>query len=96
MAPVRRLVIDVLKPHEPPIVEFTTRLSGIDAVDGVNATLVELDKEVQNVKLTFEGDALRFDPIEAEIEHLGGAVHSVDQVACGEYIVEDRPTPQDR
>ncbi|MEF8843779.1 MAG: DUF211 domain-containing protein [Haloarculaceae archaeon] len=96
MATVRRLVVDVLKPHDPPLVEFTRQVSEVDCVGGVTATLIELDQEVQNVKLTFEGESLDPETIEERIEELGATVHSVDQVACGEYAVEDRPTLQDR
>ena len=96
MAPVRRLVVDVLKPHDPPLLEFARRVGDVEGVEGVNASLVELDNEVQNVKLTFEGEALAFETIEATVERLGGTVHSVDQVVCGERVVEDRPTHQDR
>ena len=96
MAPVRRVVLDVLKPHEPSIVEFAQRVTATDGVAGVTASLVELDREVQNVKLTCEGEDLDFAALEARIEGLGGTVHSVDEVACGEVVVEDRPTFQDR
>jgi len=95
MTAVRRLVIDVLKPHDPPLVEFTRRVSEVESVAGVNATLIELDQEVQNVKLTFEGEAVEYDPVEERVEELGATVHSVDQVACGDRVVEDRPTLQD-
>lgn len=95
MPPVRRLVIDVLKPHDPPLLEFADHLAALDSVGGVTATLIELDQEVQNVKLTFEGEDVSFDAIEAAIGGLGATVHSVDEVACGDYIVVDRDTPQD-
>ena len=95
MVTVRRLVIDVLKPHDPELLQFTHRLGETDGVEGVNTTLIELDKEVQNVKITLEGDDLDYGAIEGTIEALGGTVHSVDEVACGEYVVEHRPTPQD-
>lgn len=95
MASVRRLVIDVLKPHDPPILEFTQRVTELDSVEGVSASLIELDQEVQNIKITFEGDDIDFDTIKEMVEQLGGTVHSVDQVACGEYIVEERRTLQD-
>jgi hypothetical protein len=95
MATVRRIVIDVLKPHDPPLVEFAERVADAESVDGVTASLVELDKEVQNVKLTVEGDPLDVAAVEASVEDLGGSVHSVDEVACGEYVVEDRATLQD-
>lgn len=95
MSPIRRLVVDVLKPHDPPLPEFASRLADVESVAGVTVTLVELDREVQNVKLTFEGETVEYDAVEAAVERLGGTVHSVDEVACGEYIVEDRQTPQD-
>lgn len=96
MAAVRRLVIDVLKPHDPSVLEFTNQVAETPEVHGVTSSLIELDQEVQNIKLTFEGEDLNFAAIKAEIEHLGGTIHSVDQVACGEYIVTDQRTLQDR
>jgi hypothetical protein len=95
MASIRRLVIDVLKPHDPQIVDFSEELAAMDSVEGVTASLIELDKEVQNVKLTFEGEDLDFGAIEDRIGSLSGTIHSVDEVSCGEYIVSDRPTLQD-
>lgn len=95
MATIRRLVIDVLKPHEPTLLRFSRRVSEVDGVEGVNTTLLELDQEVQNVKVTLEGPDLDYDRVEDAVEGIGGTVHSVDEVACGEYVVESRPTPQD-
>jgi hypothetical protein len=95
MVPIRRLVLDVLKPHEPTTVVFTQQVAEAEGVASVNATLVELDREVLNVKFTIEGEAIEYSSVEAIIEDSGGTIHSVDQIACGEYIVEDSPTPQD-
>jgi hypothetical protein len=95
MAPVRRLVVDVLKPHDPPLLAFTEHLSELDSVEGASTSLVELDQEVQNVKFTVEGPDLDYDAVEATVENLGGTVHSVDEVACGDVVVEERPTHQD-
>lgn len=94
MAPVRRVVVDVLKPHEPDLVEFTERVAEVGGVEGVTSSLVELDKEVQNVELTVEGGDLDFGTVEAAIENLGGTVHSVDQVVCGDVVVADRRPPR--
>ncbi|MFB6096129.1 MAG: DUF211 domain-containing protein [Haloferacaceae archaeon] len=89
MSTVRRIVIDVLKPHDPPLVEFSRELSGIESVESVTTTLVELDQEVQNVELALEGEAVDYGAVEAAIEELGGTVHSVDQVACGSHVIDD-------
>lgn len=88
MGSIRRVVLDVMKPHDPELVGFTEHLSAVESVDAVTATLVERDKEVQEVVVTLEGDTLDFNAIEVAIEELGGAVHSVDEVARGNRIAE--------
>lgn len=95
MAPIRRVVVDLLKPHEPRIVEFAQRIADSDGVAAVNATLIEIDEKVQNVKLTLEGTDIDFSHLEDRIGELGGSVHSVDEIVCGERVVEESKTPQD-
>lgn len=95
MAPIKRLVIDVLKPHEPSTIDFAQQVVEANSVAAVNATLIELDQEVKNLKLTLEGDAIEYDDVEASVEAAGGTIHSVDQVVCGKRLVEDAPTLQD-
>ncbi|QLG48130.1 DUF211 domain-containing protein [Natrinema halophilum] len=93
--PIRRLILDVMKPHEPDIIEFAEVVAGCTGVSGVNVALVETDRVVQNLKLTIEGDAIDAATIEGAITDLGGTVHSIDGVACGERLVDERDTPQD-
>ncbi|MHB9285917.1 DUF211 domain-containing protein [Halobacteriales archaeon Cl-PHB] len=95
MDELRRIVLDVLKPHEPSLLEFTRRVARMETVGSISSSLIELDQEVQNVRLTLEGEDLDFEAVEDVIEGLGGTIHSVDQVVCGERVVEERPTPQD-
>ena len=95
MAAVRRLVLDVLKPHSPALPVFAERVTETESVAGATVSLVELDQEVQTVKLTLEGSALDRDAVQATVEEQGATVHSVDEVSCGEYVVEDRPTYQE-
>ncbi len=94
MAPIKRLVIDILKPYEPSSIEFAQKLSELPGVKGVNATLLETDNEVQNIKLTIEGKKIDHEEVTREIESLGGSVHSIDQIVCGD-LVEEIETPQD-
>jgi hypothetical protein len=95
MSQIKRVVLDVLKPHDPGLIAFATAASEVAGVSGVNATLVETDREVETLKLTIEGEAIDHEAVTAAVEDLGGSVHSVDQVACGEHLVEDSPTLQD-
>lgn len=95
MTTIRRIVLDVLKPHEPSILEFAERVAEADGVEGTNAILVEIDEEVQNIKITVEGEDIDYDVLKDVIEELGGSVHSIDEIVCGERMVEESKTPQD-
>lgn len=90
-----RIVLDVLKPHEPNLPNFATYLSEISGVEGVNVTLMEIDKETENVKVTMQGIDLDFKGISEAIEQYGGSIHSVDEVVAGRTMVEEVTTPQD-
>ncbi len=62
--------------------------------DGVNITLVEIDKETENIKITIVGgDNLDYEEIVRTIEEFGGVVHSIDMVAAGKRIIEESETP---
>jgi hypothetical protein len=86
MAPVRRLVLDVLKPGEVSTVSFARDVSDLDGVDATTTRLVETDREVQNIILVVEGSAIGYDAVVDCVEDLGGTLHSVDEVVCGEHV----------
>ena len=95
MGNLRRLVLDVLKPLEPSIVELAQLLAELEGVDGVNISIYEIDRRVENAKITIEGHDLTFDEIDHAISQNGGAIHSIDEVAAGKVLIEDVATPQD-
>ena len=95
MKGIRRLVLDVLKPHEPQSTILAVKLSEIENVAGVNVTLAEIDQATESVKITIVGDDLDYSKIKKVIEDLGGVVHSIDEVVAGRVIVESVKTEQD-
>lgn len=95
MSALRKLILDVMKPHEPSTIVYTDKLADLEGVNGVNTSMVEMDEEVVNIKVTLQGDDISFAGVREQVEDLGGSVHSVDRVFCGEEIVQDVRTPQD-
>lgn len=95
MVDIKRIVLDVMKPHDPSVLEFADSTASCPGVHGVNVVLLETDREVQNIKLTVEGERIDYEAVETSIEALGGTVHSIDEVACGEDLVEESETRQD-
>ncbi|MFX1514693.1 MAG: DUF211 domain-containing protein [Promethearchaeota archaeon] len=92
---VRRLVLDVLKLHDPSIVSFATALEQVAGVTAVNCTLVEIDAKTENLKVVLEGSDMDFNLISETITELHGSIHSIDQVVSGARFVEAVETPQD-
>ena len=95
MGNLRRLVLDVLKPLEPSIEVLVQLLADLEGVDGANISIYEIDRRVENAKITIEGHDLRYEDISSVIEENGGAIHSIDEVAAGRVLIEDVITPQD-
>ena len=95
MANIRRLVLDTLKPHEPGIIELAAELGDIEGVAAVNISIYELDRKVENAKITIEGENVPFKLVSEVIEEMGGSIHSVDEVVAGKIIIEDAATLQD-
>jgi hypothetical protein len=95
MGRIRRLVLDTLKPHDPSIIELAESLSQLEGVEAVNISIYEMDRKVENAKITIEGSDIQFEAIMEIISDNGGAVHSVDEVVAGKIIIDDASTPQD-
>ncbi|MGC8929356.1 MAG: DUF211 domain-containing protein [Candidatus Woesearchaeota archaeon] len=77
---VRKLVLDVLKPHNPSLIEFATVINSIKEVKIVNVIVRETDRETETIKLTLQGFDLNIDEIRQAVENLGAAIHSIDEV----------------
>jgi hypothetical protein len=77
---VRKLVLDILKPHNPSLIEFATTLNSIKDAKIVNVIVRETDRETETVKLTIQGFDLDIEEIRQTVENLGAAIHSIDEV----------------
>jgi hypothetical protein len=95
MGRIRRLVLDTLKPHEPSIIELADQLSELEGVSAVNISIYEMDRKVENAKITIEGEHISYPGVFERIEEMGGAIHSIDEVVAGKMIIDDAVTLQD-
>ena len=96
MTSIKRIVLDVLKPHNPSIIEMAGLLGGLEGVQGVNISLEEVDKDTDSVKITIEGTNIDFDKVNKTVSDCGAVIHSIDGVSAGMKIVDEVNTPQDR
>ncbi len=77
---IRHLILDVLKPHYPGIVELSKALAGVDGVDRVTIDIVEMDQDTESVKIEIEGNNINVEKLIKRIKEMGASVHSIDSV----------------
>jgi hypothetical protein len=92
---IRRVVLDVLKPHTPDVLELSKELADLNGVDGVDISLIEMDQKVENVKITCEGTSIDYQKVKEIIRKNGGSIHSLDKVSVGTSLIEEAVTHQD-
>jgi hypothetical protein len=81
--PLKKIVLDVLKPLKgPSIVELAQTLSSLEGVGQVVITVNEIDVETVTLTITIEGNSIDYEVIRETIERLGGIIHSIDQVVA--------------
>ncbi len=86
---IRRIILDVLKPHTPRLTDLAKMINADPKVIGVNLSVKEVDANTESITVTLEGDELDFDSIKTILEAAGAVVHSIDQVVAGKRFVEE-------
>jgi len=86
---IRRIVLDVLKPHSPQLTDLSLMLTRDERVSGLNISLKEVDQNTESITITLEGDDLSYDTIKEILEQAGAVIHSIDQVVAGRRFVEE-------
>ena len=80
MVTIKRVMLDVLKPHQPNALEFSQAIARVGKDYRVCLTVLEMDEDTQTLKLEVEGSIIDIDAIEAAITSMCGSLHSIDQV----------------
>jgi hypothetical protein len=88
MVLVKRVVLDVLKPHQPNGLEFAKAIATQGADYRVTFTVLEVDEKTETVKIIIAGENIDFDAVSEAIANLGGSLHSVDEVEVISTAVE--------
>lgn len=80
MTLLKRLVLDVLKPHQPNVLEFATSLAEVGDDYQVVITVLEVDENTETVQIEIDGSSINFTKIQSAITDMSGSLHSIDVV----------------
>jgi hypothetical protein len=79
MVAIKRLVLDVLKPHHPNALDFSMLLAA-QGSHRVRLMVVEMDDKTETLQVVIEGDDIDFARVQAAIAESGASLHSIDEV----------------
>ena len=80
MSSVKHLVLDVLKPHQPNILDFARAIAALGEDYQVDIHVLEVDEQTETVQVAIEGGSLDFELISNTINENGASLHSIDVV----------------
>lgn len=87
---IRRLVLDVDKTiSRPTLPELGQAIAPVRGVQAFNVAVTEIDSETVGMEVTVEGEDIDYQLLVREIERAGAVVHSIDEIAGGERLIEN-------
>jgi hypothetical protein len=91
MVSVKRIVLDVLKPHLPNALEFSQTIAELGRDYRVLLTVVEVDEHTETLQVVVNGGDIDFEAVQDRINDMGGSIHSIDEVE----VQSEPDAPQD-
>ncbi len=80
MVSIKRIVLDVLKPHQPNALEFARVIAGAGADYRVRLTVIEMDENTETLQIEVSGNEIDLESVQSAISEMGGSLHSIDEV----------------
>jgi hypothetical protein len=77
---ITHLVLDVLKPHQPPLPEFAAFMGEVAGLTKIDISVVEMDEKTESLKVIVHGTNLDYEELRSHMARQGAVIHSVDQV----------------
>ena len=87
-----KIVLDVMSPAQQSIVDLVEVLSTNENVTKVDITLSELEKNVEDFKVSMEGNGLKFEKIRETINDFGAVIRNVDNVISAKELISNQDT----
>lgn len=94
MSSLKRIVLDVLKPHHPNALDFASAIAEENSGCRVTVTVTEVDERTESTVVVIEGDDIPYQEIVGIITRLGGSVHSIDEVEVSNVPGRSRRRPE--
>lgn len=80
MTTIRKLVLDILKPHQPDAIDFCLALANVGTAYQINLIVIGVDEKTETIVVTIQAPDINFAEISATVQQMGASIHSIDEV----------------
>lgn len=80
MTSIRKLVLDILKPHQPDAIDFCLALANVGTAYQINLNVTGVDEKTETIVVTIQAPDINFAEINATVQKMGASIHSIDEV----------------
>jgi len=77
---LKRIVLDVLKPHQPNALDLALAIASLAADYRVSLNVTAVDEKTESAVVTIEGPAIDYEAVKQAVSKMGGSIHSIDAV----------------
>ena len=77
---LKRIVLDVLKPHHPNALDLANAIAALSPDYRVSLNVTAVDEKTESAVVVVEGTAIDFETVRQAVTAMGGTVHSIDAV----------------
>jgi uncharacterized protein len=77
---IASIVLDVLKPHKPNIIELAKEINNLKSVKETHISVRDKDDKTENISVLINGTNLDINNIIKKIDNFGAVIHSIDEV----------------
>ncbi|MBN1681986.1 DUF211 domain-containing protein [Candidatus Bathyarchaeota archaeon] len=77
---ITRIVLDVMSPAQQSMVDLAEKLNQIEGVSKVEIVLSELEKNVEDFKISIDGYGLKYETIRDVLRDFGAVIRNVDSI----------------
>ena len=88
MTTIRKLVLDILKPHQPNAIDFCLALASVGNTYKINLIVSEVDEKTETIVVTIKAPDINFTEISAIVQKMGASIHSIDEVEVRSEAVQ--------
>jgi hypothetical protein len=75
-----RIVLDVMTPAQQSMVDLIERFNKIEGISQVDITLQELEKNVEDFKITLDGYGFDYEKVKEALKDFGAVIRNVDSI----------------